>query len=440
MRKHFTEARVDALAALAGQPLDVLAKRCCLIVDTRGLMRVLAEPAPGQNAEALRNAVASRVAPAAAAFWGGDVWLDRPKAPSEERAIYRAAWAHAMADPPGQQHTFVLNRTLGKDAWLGVALEPPWPGDPEGPPIVSFYSYKGGVGRTTALAAVAANLARAGKRVAVVDLDLEAPGASAIAPPSSAPPPAVGVVDYLLERSLTADPLEFGEFCYTYDDRAVLGDGEPVTVVPAGRLDGSYLDKLGRVNYGALYLDAAGTSGGSALHALLSDVRATAAPDVVLVDSRAGLHDLGGLALSGIAHLHVLLGLSSEQSWAGLTLAIKHLGAEQLLRGSPQRDCMIVHCMAPPRDSDRRTEAAAFCDRSHEVFSDVYYNMAGDTVGEWEVPDAADVDSPHFPVVLSRDERVAGYQALADVAEALCEGQWAHLAQAVATKAGVVTA
>jgi hypothetical protein len=42
--------------------------------------------------------------------------------------------------------------------------------------IVTFYSYKGGVGRTMALANVATLLAQRGQRVLVVDFDLEAPG------------------------------------------------------------------------------------------------------------------------------------------------------------------------------------------------------------------------------------------------------------------------
>ena len=56
---------------------------------------------------------------------------------------------------------------------------------PEGKTAVKKYghdltdfSFKGGVGRTTALVATALTLARNGQRVAIVDLDLEAPGLS----------------------------------------------------------------------------------------------------------------------------------------------------------------------------------------------------------------------------------------------------------------------
>jgi len=42
--------------------------------------------------------------------------------------------------------------------------------------VVTFYSYKGGTGRTMSLANVAWILAANGKRVLVVDWDLESPG------------------------------------------------------------------------------------------------------------------------------------------------------------------------------------------------------------------------------------------------------------------------
>src|SRR5215475_1516326 len=49
------------------------------------------------------------------------------------------------------------------------------PGERNGQ-VVTFYSYKGGTGRTMALANVAWILAANGKKVLVVDWDLEAPG------------------------------------------------------------------------------------------------------------------------------------------------------------------------------------------------------------------------------------------------------------------------
>jgi cellulose biosynthesis protein BcsQ len=56
-------------------------------------------------------------------------------------------------------------------------LPAPTPPLPEGTPRVgAFYSYKGGVGRTTALLATLAAFLDAGRRVLVIDADVEAPG------------------------------------------------------------------------------------------------------------------------------------------------------------------------------------------------------------------------------------------------------------------------
>jgi cellulose biosynthesis protein BcsQ len=49
-------------------------------------------------------------------------------------------------------------------------------GPPASPRVITFYSYKGGTGRSMALANVAWILASNGKRVLVLDWDLEAPG------------------------------------------------------------------------------------------------------------------------------------------------------------------------------------------------------------------------------------------------------------------------
>ena len=49
-------------------------------------------------------------------------------------------------------------------------------GEPAGGTIITFYSYKGGTGRTMALANIAWILAQGGKKVLAVDWDLESPG------------------------------------------------------------------------------------------------------------------------------------------------------------------------------------------------------------------------------------------------------------------------
>ena len=65
---------------------------------------------------------------------------------------------------------------MGKLPWLEGQAEPAWPASEHAPTGVTFYSFKGGVGRTSTLASCAIQAAQQGERVVVIDLDLEAPG------------------------------------------------------------------------------------------------------------------------------------------------------------------------------------------------------------------------------------------------------------------------
>ena len=66
------------------------------------------------------------------------------------------------------------------------------------PFIVTFYSYKGGVGRSILAANVAALLARSGKTL-LWDLDIEAPGLHRVSDLASAQPNERGLFEWLLD-------------------------------------------------------------------------------------------------------------------------------------------------------------------------------------------------------------------------------------------------
>ena len=85
------------------------------------------------------------------------------------------AWQQGIpiADTDGLR---VMERQRTKEGWFEAPAVPPWSAARGSPTITSFYSFKGGVGRSTALAATALHLAAAGERVVVLDVDLDAPG------------------------------------------------------------------------------------------------------------------------------------------------------------------------------------------------------------------------------------------------------------------------
>ena len=63
---------------------------------------------------------------------------------------------------------------------------------------VTFYSFKGGVGRSMAMMNVAMELVAAGRKVLVVDFDLEAPGLETFNLPQPKKSPK-GIVDFVVD-------------------------------------------------------------------------------------------------------------------------------------------------------------------------------------------------------------------------------------------------
>jgi len=168
--------------------------------------------------------------------------------------------------------------------------------------VVTFYSYKGGTGRTMALANVAWILASAGKRVLVADWDLEAPGLHRFFSPfieldAVAHP---GVIDLVREyedqvRRKTDRPDRWVEQlarvdAYTFPINWTFDSGGLLHFLSAGRQNDAYASTLGSLDWDTFY-DRLG--GGIFLDALREDMRCNY--DYALIDSRTGFSDVADI-------------------------------------------------------------------------------------------------------------------------------------------------
>lgn len=302
-----------------------------------------------------------------------------------------ATWPRVYREPiSAQEHSLDerrwrgFQRVLSKESWLNPQDRiAPWALTDDNPALIAFYSFKGGVGRTTLLALLAWHLARQGKKVAILDLDLEAPGVGTLLGAQADR----GVLDLILETLITGSP----DLTNAYAEASALGtDGAPVNIFPAGNLGWSFLEKLARLDYTA----SSSTNGSEspvaqALRKVLGKIRSELKPDYILLDSRAGLHDLGGLALNALAHVDVLVSRATEQSYKGLELALQVIGRQA------EPSCLIVHSLSIwPESGDLRrladTERAAFLERVYELFIDFVYR------GE-DKPNRDDEGTSHYP-------------------------------------------
>nr|MDT0658255.1 FxSxx-COOH system tetratricopeptide repeat protein [Micromonospora sp. DSM 115978] len=174
--------------------------------------------------------------------------------------------------------------------------------------IITFYSYKGGTGRTMALANVAWILANNGHRVLAVDWDLESPGLHRYFHPMLADPElhsSDGVIDLVRDfaeaavqrdaRPNGADaagpgigPPDVRRYAVSLEWR--FSDGGELDLLPAGRQGPAYSATVSTFDWPSFY-DRLG--GATFLTELRQNLRDNY--DIVLIDSRTGLSDSAGI-------------------------------------------------------------------------------------------------------------------------------------------------
>ena len=115
--------------------------------------------------------------------------------------------------------------------------------------VVTFYSFKGGVGRSMALVNVAADLTRRGKRVMIVDFDLEAPGLDTFDITRSEKRKR-GLLDFVCDFRETDEVPDVRE--YVYQTQLDISDGQ-LWVMPAGLEDEEYHNRFRSVDWADLY-------------------------------------------------------------------------------------------------------------------------------------------------------------------------------------------
>jgi MinD-like ATPase involved in chromosome partitioning or flagellar assembly len=169
--------------------------------------------------------------------------------------------------------------------------------------VITFYSYKGGVGRSFTLANIAVLLARWGHRVLCVDWDLEAPGLHTYFRPMMSADPAGGVVDLI-------DDFLAGKAQPSAHTTRLTGVGA-LDVLAAGRDDADYIGRVQQINWEHLYERGFGD------YLELCREQWTADYDYVLLDSRTGISDIGGICTAHLPDRLVVLFTANVQSMQG---------------------------------------------------------------------------------------------------------------------------
>jgi len=228
--------------------------------------------------------------------------------------------------------------------------------------VVTFYSYKGGVGRTMALANVAVLLAEAGKRVLCVDFDLEAPGLPSYAIFGAAAARS-GVVDYVnayRENGVAPNVPDYIVECKV-DERSIW-------LMPAGRhTEEDYSEQLNAIDWQELYEHQSG-------YLMFEDLKQQWAQfdhlgfDYVLIDSRTGHTDVGGICTRQLPDAVVILFLPNDQNISGLVPIVNAIKAETRTH---KKSIDILYCASNIPDlDDEKSILSDLLDDARKRFKD----------------------------------------------------------------------
>lgn len=297
--------------------------------------------------------------------------------------------AQHASELEGCEEVWIIDRLATEGDWSSVAPVS------DAVPRVVFYSIKGGVGRSTALAATAWALAERGKRVLVLDMDLESPGLSSSLLPEDRRP-SFGIIDWLVEDLVDNGGIVFDDMVAASD----LSRNGDIRVVPAhGRDPGEYVAKLGRVWMPKIDVHGHRESWSDRLNRMTRQLEDRWKPDVTLIDSRAGIDEVASACITDLGASTVLMFcLEGEQTWSGYRILLRHWHKSGAVRAVRER-LQVVGAMIPESGAIEYTERLQ--ENAWNLFTDELYDaipadasVADDNL--WSF-DANDESAPHFP-------------------------------------------
>jgi MinD-like ATPase involved in chromosome partitioning or flagellar assembly len=246
--------------------------------------------------------------------------------------------------------------------------------------IITFYSYKGGVGRSMSLANVAVLLSHRGKRVLIIDFDLEGPGLHRYFKGTIASRP--GIIEFFQDlrssvvngsenqRQVIEALLDRGDYVQTVtidNPNELSGTRASLGLISSGRFDRAYPDRVRRFPWQQFY---------ETYPSIVEDIADVLAErfDFILVDSRTGTTDIGNVCTVLLPEKLVLVSTPNEQSLHGAT-EVGRQAVELRKESSDLRPLPIFPLMSRiehAEDDLRRHWIDVARQRFEDVFRSVY--------------------------------------------------------------------
>lgn len=383
----------------------LLGKEIVLVRDLRGRIRVLLPGLYKDFSEEQRGALDKFTqelseslgeygfAPGRAVLYADDLMQGNEILLSSDRRL--------IAEKDGLKFWLLDRQIIGQD-WIRAPLQR------ETENLrVTFFGIKGGVGRSTALVIWAWRLAREGKKVLIIDLDLESPGVSSTLLPLDYLPD-YGIVDWFVEDGVgQVEAIEDFMIASSPLSRDLPGE---IRVLPAfGHDTRNYLPKLARCYAGSS--GAAMASWAERLQRMVQWMERKEAPDLVILDSRAGLHDIAAVTVTRMDADAFLFAVDSMQTWNAYAFLFRHWRQHPQVSEFRQK-LQIVAGMVPETGRDQYLKR--FRENSWDLFREHLYDEAEAQATDVFSFDLDSIEAPHYPLPIFWNRALQEFDPLRD--------------------------
>lgn len=191
--------------------------------------------------------------------------------------------------------------------------------------VITFYSYKGGVGRSMALANIGVLLSNWGYKTLMIDWDLEAPGLENFfenfieLEEAKHKPGLIDILNGATESSVEKTTWRNCLLPISMEIESLnIRISDQLHLITSGRLDDSYYDKVRAFDFNEFYKRY---DGGNIIEEFRCEWKQEY--DYILIDSRTGVTDIGGVCTIQLPDLLVLLFTPTKQGFTGIRRVAK---------------------------------------------------------------------------------------------------------------------